>query len=324
MAIGLDDIKKPIEFEMKEFEGRFRKAMKSNVALIDRITYYITHRKGKQMRPMFIFLSARLFGETNDSTYTAASMVELLHTATLVHDDVVDMADKRRGFFSINALWKNKIAVLVGDYLYSRGLLIALENEEYQLLQILNEAVKQMSEGELQQMAKARRLDIEEDIYYEIIRKKTASFIAASCAAGAASVIQEKDTIEKVKALGEMIGMAFQIKDDLFDYGSYQIGKPLGIDIQEKKLTLPLIYALSKSSRSEKRRIIHMIKNQSHKKAKVKEVIEFATLKGGVAYATQKMEEYKQKALDLLVDLPDNEARQAFHDLILFVVNRKK
>ena len=324
MAIGLDDIKKPIEFEMKEFEGRFRKAMKSNVALIDRITYYITHRKGKQMRPMFIFLSARLFGETNDSTYTAASMVELLHTATLVHDDVVDMADKRRGFFSINALWKNKIAVLVGDYLYSRGLLIALENEEYQLLQILNEAVKQMSEGELQQMAKARRLDIEEDIYYEIIRKKTASFIAASCAAGAASVIQEKDTIEKVKALGEMIGMAFQIKDDLFDYGSYQIGKPLGIDIQEKKLTLPLIYALRKSSRSEKRRIIHMIKNQSHKKAKVKEVIEFATLKGGVAYATQKMEEYKQKALDLLVDLPDNEARQAFHDLILFVVNRKK
>jgi len=324
MTRKLESIKSPIEAEMKEFERRFRDAMKSKVALLDRITYYITHRKGKQIRPMFVFLSAKLLGEINDSTFTAASMVELLHTATLVHDDVVDGAEKRRGFFSINAIWKNKIAVLVGDYLFSKGLLLALDNNEHQLLQILSDAVRKMSEGELQQIAKARRLDIEEAVYYEIIEKKTASFLAAACAVGAASVDQDQSVIDRVWQFGQDIGMAFQIKDDLFDYGEWHIGKPVGIDIKEKKLTLPLIYALQHATRSERRRIIYNVKNENHKAKKVKEVIDFAKEKGGLAYATRKMEEYRDRAIILLNTFPDNKARESLLELIHFVTERKK
>ncbi|MCL4108665.1 UNVERIFIED_CONTAM: hypothetical protein GTU68_006983 [Idotea baltica] len=265
-----------------------------------------------------------MLGEINDSTYTAASMVELLHTATLVHDDVVDDAEKRRGFFSINALWKNKIAVLVGDYLLSKGLMVALDNDEFKLLKIINEAVKKMSEGELLQMAKSRKLDIEEEVYYEIIEKKTASFIAAACKAGASTITDDHETLRKVEEFGLNLGMAFQIKDDLFDYGDAAIGKPTGIDIKEKKMTLPLIYALQNSSRREKRRIIYMVKNQSHKAAKVKEVIAFAKEKGGLNYAEERMNFYKQNALEILESLPENEAKQSLEALIEFTTSRKK
>ena len=251
-------------------------------------------------------------------------MVELLHTGTLVHDDVVDDSNKRRGFFSINALWKNKAAVLVGDYFLSKGLLIALESEQYKLLQILTDAIKQMSEGELQQMAKARKMDIEEDIYYEVIRKKTASFFAAACTAGAASVTHDDDTLQRVHHFGEMIGMAFQIKDDLFDYGQKKIGKPIGIDIKEKKLTLPLIYALQKSTRTEKRHIISLVKNQSHKQDKVHEVIQFAIDKGGLEYATERMHEYRNKAFESLHSFAANDARLALEQLIMFVTERSR
>lgn len=324
MTLTLQTIKKPIEKEMSEFEVRFRDAMRSKVALLDRITYYLAHRKGKQMRPMFVLLSAKLFGEINDASYTAASMVELLHTATLVHDDVVDESEKRRGFFSINALWKNKMAVLVGDYLLSKGVLLALENDEFQLLKILSVPVKQMSEGELLQMAKARKMDIEESIYYQIIQKKTASFIAAACKAGAASVTSDEEALEKILQFGEYIGMAFQIKDDLFDYGKQQIGKPLGIDIKEKKMTLPLIYALQQATKAEKREIIFMVKNQSHKAKTVREVIEFTKRKGGLEYSMDKMMEYKSKAFDILSEFEDNAANQSLRQLVDYVTERKK
>ncbi|MDH3244102.1 MAG: polyprenyl synthetase family protein [Saprospiraceae bacterium] len=324
MPRKLELIKSPIEAEMKEFEHRFRDAMKSKVPLLDRIMHYITHRKGKQIRPMFVFLSAKLLGKVNDSTYTAASMVELLHTATLVHDDVVDGAEKRRGFFSINAIWKNKIAVLVGDYLLSKGLLVALDNREHQLLHILSDAVRKMSEGELQQISKARRLDIQESVYYEIIEKKTASFLAAACAVGAASVQSDQAVIDKIWQFGQDIGMAFQIKDDLFDYGQWRIGKPVGIDIKEKKLTLPLIYALQQASASERRSVINMVKNENHKASKVQEVIAFAKEKGGIEYATSKMESYRDRALEALQTFPENEARRSLKDLVYFVTERKK
>ncbi len=324
MPIKLEPIKQPIVDEMAEFELRFRDAMRSKVALLDRITYYIAHRKGKQIRPMFVFLSAKLFGEINDTTYTAASMVELLHTATLVHDDVVDDSDRRRGLFSINALWKNKIAVLVGDYLFSKGLLVALENEEFLLLKILSNAIKTMSEGELLQIAKARKLDIHEDLYYEIIRKKTATFIAAACTVGAASTIQDEATLDRVYDLGEQIGMAYQIKDDLFDYGQEKVGKPLGIDIKEQKMTLPLIYALQQAGRSEKRRIINIVKNKSNKSKYVREVIDFAKRHGGLDYAEDKMIEYRTAALEKLQQFPPNEARSSLQQLIAFVTERRK
>lgn len=324
MTLTLEAIKKPIESELKEFEVIFRQTMRSNVALLDRIMYYIAHRKGKQMRPMFVLLCAKIFGPINQSTYTAASLVELIHTATLVHDDVVDDAEKRRGFFSINALWKNKIAVLVGDYLLSKGLVVALDNEEFVILKIINEAVKQMSEGELLQMAKSRKLDIKEEIYYEIIEKKTASFIAAACRSGASTVIEDSDTLDIVGQIGIHIGMAFQIKDDLFDYGSGAIGKPTGIDVKEKKMTLPLIFALNNASRSEKRHIINLVKNHSHESSKVKEVVNFAIDKGGLGYTIEKMNFYKQEALHLLKSLPQNESREALESLVHFVTDRNK
>lgn len=299
--------------------------MRSEVALLDKITHYIVKRKGKQMRPMFVFLTAKMLAGTNDQTYRAATLIELLHTATLVHDDVVDDADKRRGFFSINALWKNKVAVLVGDYLLSRGLLLAVKHKDYHLLEITSNAVQEMSEGELLQMEKARKLDITEEVYFNIIRQKTASLIASCCASGAASVTEDKAVIEQMRLFGETVGIAFQIRDDLFDYGnSKDIGKPTGIDIKEKKMTLPLIHALSNSDRSDKRFIINTIKNHNTNDERVGKVIEMVRQKGGIEYTENRMKEYQQRALEMLEAYPQNEARKSLVDLVNFVIDRTK
>jgi len=323
-TVSLDTIKAPVAAELKEFEKHFRASMQSKVALLDKIMYYIVKRKGKQVRPIMVFLSARIWGEPSESTYRAASFIELLHTATLVHDDVVDDSYQRRGFFSINALWKNKIAVLVGDYLLSKGLLLALDNKEYTQLHIVSKAVKDLSEGELLQIEKARRLDIEEDIYYDIIRQKTASLIAAACSAGCASVTTDEATIEQMRLFGETLGVAYQIKDDLFDYGDAAIGKPTGIDIKEKKMTLPLIYALSQSGRRERKSIIRSIKKKSTDPKVVKEVIAFVKEKGGIEYATEAMLSYRNKAMDLLDAFPQNEGTESMRQLIDFVIDRKR
>lgn len=322
----IQQIQQPIAEEMEKFESWFRDSMRSRVSLLDNIMHYIIKRKGKQMRPMFVFLSSKMFAPTTNSTYIAASMIELLHTATLVHDDVVDDSSKRRGFWSINAIWKNKIAVLVGDYLLSKGLLLAVDNKEFELLQIMSNSVREMSEGELLQIEKARRLDITEDIYFDIIRQKTATLIAACCAAGASSAKASLADVEKMRLFGEYTGIAFQIKDDLFDYGSdgETIGKPTGIDIKEKKMTLPLIYALSKASWLEKRKIIYIIKNQNQNTKKVKEVIDFVANSGGLAYAQKAMLEYKNKALEILNHFEQNEANKALADLVVFTTERKK
>jgi len=324
MVKSLDDIKKPIEDELKRFESHFREEMRSPVSLLDKITYYIVRRKGKQVRPMFVFLSAKLCGEVQEATYSAASLVELLHTATLVHDDVVDDAFERRGFFSINALWKNKIAVLVGDYLFSQGMLLALRNKEYRLLEIVSDAVKAMSEGELLQIEKARRLDIQEDIYYDIIRQKTASLIASACSAGAASTTKDEEVIERMRLFGEKIGIAFQIRDDLFDFGSSDVGKPLGIDIKEKKMTLPLIYALQHTDKRERRRIINIIKKDSEKPEKVKEVVAFVRGSGGLEYAREAMFRFREEAFELLKTFPGSPAQESLEALVRFVTEREK
>jgi octaprenyl-diphosphate synthase len=322
---GIDKIKEPIAAEMAEFEHRFRSSMKSSVPLLDKITHYIVKRKGKQMRPMFVFLSAKACGQINDSTFRAASLIELLHTATLVHDDVVDDANMRRGFFSINALWKNKIAVLVGDFLLSKGLLLSLDNNDFRLLQIVSNAVREMSEGELLQIEKARTLDIQEPVYFEIIRQKTASLIASCCASGAASAGASEELIKKMTLFGEYTGIAFQIKDDLFDFGTGEnIGKPTGIDIKEKKMTLPLIYALSKSSYREKKHIINLVKNHNQNPAKVAEVIQFVLKSGGIEYSRDKMNDYKNKALDLLKELPVSEASESLEHLVKYSIERDK
>ena len=323
MSSQLDKIKAPVALEMDEFEHKFRASMKTHVLLLDKVMTYIVKRKGKQMRPLFVFLTAGACGNINESTYRGASLSELLHTASLVHDDVVDDSNYRRGFFSVNALWKNKIAVLVGDFLYSRGLLLSIENKDYSLLEIVSHAVKQMSEGELQQMEKARHLDISEEIYYEIIRQKTASLIASCCAVGASSVGSSPDVVDKMKLFGENVGMAFQIKDDLFDYGDDEIGKPLGIDIKEKKMTLPLIYALSKSGWLEKRKIISIVKNESEKPKKVKEVIDFVKKSGGIQYAQEAMNRYYSKALEILDTLNDSEYKKSLKELVQFTIERK-
>lgn len=322
----IKEIQQPIAEEMEKFESWFRDSMRSRVSLLDNIMHYIIKRKGKQMRPMFVFLSSKMFAPTTNSTYIAASMIELLHTATLVHDDVVDDSSKRRGFWSINAIWKNKIAVLVGDYLLSKGLLLAVDNKEFELLQIMSNSVREMSEGELLQIEKARRLDITEDIYFDIIRQKTATLIAACCAAGASSAKATKENIEKMRLFGEYTGIAFQIKDDLFDYGSdgETIGKPTGIDIKEKKMTLPLIYALNKASWLEKRKIIYIIKNQNQNTKKVKEVIDFVITSGGLAYAQKAMLEYKNKALEILNQFEQNDANKALAQLVIYTTERKK
>ena len=308
---------------MDEFEPKFRASMKTKVLLLDKIMTYIVKRKGKQMRPLFVFLSAGTCGTINESTFRGASLIELLHTATLVHDDVVDDSNYRRGFFSVNALWKNKIAVLVGDFLLSRGMALSLENKDFHLLSIVNTAVQQMSEGELLQMEKARQLDIDEEVYYEIIRQKTASLIASCCGVGASSVNASEELVLKMQSFGEKVGMAFQIKDDLFDFGEDEIGKPLGIDIKEKKMTLPLIYALSKASWLEKRRIISIVKNDSEKPRKVKEVIEFVKKSGGIEYAKTAMNRYYQEALNLLTAFPESAYRNSLRDLVQFTIDRK-
>lgn len=322
--MSLEAIKKPIAAELDIFEGRFRDAMRSKVPLLDKITWYIVQRKGKQVRPMLVLLSARLFGPINEGSYTAASLVELLHTATLVHDDVVDDSNERRGFFSINALWKNKVAVLVGDFLLSQGLLLSVKNQQFRMLEIVSRAVKEMAEGELLQMEKARRLDIKEEVYHEIIRQKTASLIAAACCVGSVSTAPDEESIQRMWQFGEKTGMAFQIRDDLFDFGDDDVGKPVGIDIKEKKMTLPLIYALSNADRATRRFILNIVKNESHKTDRVAEVIRLVRQSGGIEYAQQAMYRYRQEAFDLLDPVPESAARQSLKDLLTFVTERKK
>ncbi|MEJ2005866.1 MAG: polyprenyl synthetase family protein [Cyclobacteriaceae bacterium] len=324
MALVLNDIKAPIAVEMEEFESKFRASMKTNVLLLDKIMSYIVKRKGKQMRPMFVFLSAGTCGNISEPTYRGASLIELLHTATLVHDDVVDDANYRRGFFSINALWKNKVAVLVGDYLLSRGLLLSVDNGDFELLRIVSKAVKMMSEGELLQMEKARNLDITEDVYYDIIRQKTASLIASCCAVGACSAGRGEEEIETMRNFGEKVGMAFQIKDDLFDYGDTEVGKPLGIDIREKKMTLPLIYTLKNASWSDRRRLINIVRRHNENRKKVNEVIAFVRENGGIEYATDVMNSFYSEAMDMLNRFPDSPYRQSLADLVHFTIERKK
>lgn len=322
----VSQIKEPIEREMQLFEEKFLKSMSSKVALFNRITFYIVNRKGKQMRPMFVFLTAKMInnGQVNERTYTGASIIELIHTASLVHDDVVDDSHKRRGFFSINALWKNKIAVLVGDFLFSKGVLVALENKNYDLLHIISNAVRDMSEGELLQIEKARLLDITEDVYYDIIRQKTATLIAACCSMGACSVRPDSEEVEIFRRFGELCGMAFQIKDDLFDYGEEKIGKPTGIDIKEQKMTLPLIYALNQSDKEQRRWLINSIKKHNKNRKRVKEVIAYVKEKGGLEYAVSKMLEFKDEALSLLDKYPDSEYKSALTLMVNYVVDRKK
>ena len=322
----VSQIKQPIEYEMELFEKKFQLSMFSKVSLLNRITHYVVNRKGKQMRPMFVFLIAKMFnnGEVNDRTYRGASVIELIHTATLVHDDVVDESAKRRGFFSINALWKNKIAVLVGDFLLSKGLLLSIDNNDFDLLKIISTAVREMSEGELLQIEKARKLNITESVYFEIIRKKTATLIAACCEMGAQSVIASKAEVENMRQFGEYIGIAFQIKDDLFDYGAEKIGKPTGIDIKEQKMTLPLIYTLNNCSKKERKWIINSIKNYNTDKVRVKELIQFVKSKGGIEYAVTKMKEYKIKALFILEKNPDSPYKKSLELMVNYVIDRKK
>ncbi|WP_046743749.1 polyprenyl synthetase family protein [Kordia zhangzhouensis] len=319
-------IKQPILKEMELFEKKFYNSMSSKVALLNRITHYIVNRKGKQMRPMFVFLVSKMVseGKVNERTYRGASVIELIHTATLVHDDVVDDSNRRRGFFSINALWKNKIAVLVGDYLLSKGLLLSIDNGDFDLLKIISVAVREMSEGELLQIEKARRLDITEEIYYEIIRQKTATLIAACCAMGAQSVNATDEEVETMRLFGEYIGMAFQIKDDLFDYGDTQIGKPTGIDIKEQKMTLPLIYALNHCSKEEKKWVINSVKNHNKDKKRVKEVIDFVKITGGLEYAISQMKSYQEKALTLLKAYPASTYKDSLELMVNYVIDRKK
>ncbi len=321
-----EQIKQPIAYEMELFEKKFRLAMSSKVALLNRITYYIVNRKGKQMRPMFVFLVAKMLnnGQVSERTYRGASVIELIHTATLVHDDVVDDSNRRRGFFSINALWKNKIAVLIGDFLLSKGLLLSIDNNDFDLLKIISIAVREMSEGELLQIEKARQLDITEEVYYEIIRQKTATLIAACCSLGAASVKPNSSDIETMRKFGELIGMTFQIKDDLFDYGEAIIGKPTGIDIKEQKMTLPLIYALNNSTKKEKSWLINSVKNHNKDKKRVKEVIAFVIEKGGLEYAEQKMIAFQKEALQLLEDYPQSDFKDSLILMVNYVIERKK
>jgi octaprenyl-diphosphate synthase len=312
-----------IEEELRIFEDKFRDAVNSNVPMLDRIMRYIVKRKGKQLRPMFVFLAAKLCGTINESTYRAASLVELLHTATLVHDDVVDDAAERRGFFSVYALWKNKISVLVGDYLLAKGLLLSLDNNDFRILQLLSEAVRQMSEGELLQLEKSRTLNLDENVYFEIIKNKTASLLASACAAGAFSASGDEQVTARLRAFGEKVGIAFQIKDDLFDYAADNVGKPTGNDIKEKKLTLPLIYTLNNTDKATRRKIIYIVKNQNEDRDKVAFVLQKVKEAGGIEYTVAKMQEYKDAALDIIQEFPDSETRLGFEQLVHYVTDRK-
>jgi octaprenyl-diphosphate synthase len=314
--------KQVISEELVMFEVHFKEAVKSRISLLDRIMQYIVKRKGKQMRPMFVLLSAKLGGTVNESTYRAASLVELVHTATLVHDDVVDDSMERRGFFSVNALWKNKIAILVGDYLLSKGLLLSLTNKDHLVLEILTEAFKLMSEGELLQFEKSRKLNLNEEIYYDIIKGKTASLLASACAAGASTTFENPEDVERLKNFGEKVGMAFQIKDDLFDYGTTDIGKPTGNDIKEKKLTLPLIYTLNHCKPELRRKIIYIVKNENTQKEKVDFVLEAVKETGGIRYATEKMLLFRDQALEILYQFPDSDVRKALEELVRYTTDR--
>ncbi|WP_324671575.1 polyprenyl synthetase family protein [Hymenobacter sp. GOD-10R] len=326
MKISLDVIKAPIAAEMEEFEHKFRASMQSRISLLDKIMNYIVKRKGKQIRPMFVFFTAKISGADTlpEATFRGAALIELLHTATLVHDDVVDESNYRRSFFSVNALWKNKIAVLVGDYLLSKGLLLSLENNDFELLKIVSNAVRELSEGELLQIEKARRLDITEDVYFDIIRQKTASLIASCCAVGAASTGANAEMIERARLFGEKVGIAFQIKDDLFDYGTAEIGKPVGIDIKEKKMTLPLIYALQQADWLTKRRVIFNVQNNDGRKDRVQAVIDFVKKSGGLDYAVRRMQGYRDEALQLLYTFPVSPARDSLEQLINYTIEREK
>lgn len=319
----MDFVQNIIGEELGIFEKKFAESVKSNAPLLDRIMKYIIKRKGKQLRPMFVFLSAKLNAPINESTYRAAALVELLHTATLVHDDVVDESLERRGFFSINAIWKNKIAVLVGDYLLSKGLLLSTENNDFEHLKILSNAVKQMSEGELLQIEKSRNLNLDEGIYFEIIRNKTASLLSSACAVGAWTTSKDESITDRMKAFGEKVGIAFQIKDDLFDYGTDDIGKPTGNDIKEKKLTLPLIYTLNHVDKQKKKELIYIIKNENKKAEKVKYLIETVVAQGGIQYAQDKMNLYRDEALELLYEFPDGDVRKALEQLVRYTTDRK-
>jgi len=324
LMLSINEIKKPIAAEIDVFEEKFKASMQSSVPLLDRITHYIVKRKGKQIRPMFVFFSASICGGINESTHRGAALVELLHTATLVHDDVVDNSYQRRGFFSINALWKNKIAVLVGDYLLSKGLLLSIDNGDFKLLKIVSEAVKQMSEGELLQIEKVRRMDISEEVYYEVIRQKTASLIASCCACGAASAGADDVTVEKMRLLGEKIGIAFQIKDDMFDFGTDDVGKPLGIDIKEKKVTLPLIYTLNNADSTDKKRMINLVKNHNDDPEKIARIISFVQKNGGLAYAEIQMKKYQDQAFAILDTFPEGASRTGLEQLVRFTTERNK
>jgi octaprenyl-diphosphate synthase len=321
----VENIMAPIQFELTAFEAYFKESMRSDVALLDKVTQYVVKRKGKQMRPMFVFLTAKMLGEINQVTYDATTLVELLHTATLVHDDVVDDANERRGFFSVNALWKNKIAVLVGDYMLSRILLLSIEKENIALLEVVARAVREMSEGELLQIEKARDLNIDEETYFEVIRKKTASLIATCCEAGAISVQANADQQEKMKKFGELIGLAFQIKDDIFDYGTGEhIGKPTGIDIREQKMTLPLIYVMNHSPSEIRKELMYIMKNEFDVSARIKRAIQLVIQYGGIQFATHKMEEIAKEALELLESFPDNDAKKSLIGLVHYTMNREK
>ncbi len=322
--VSINTIREPIASEMQIFEERFMDYVRTDVMLLDKIMGYIVRSKGKQIRPMFVFLMAGAHGGINDASHRGAALIELLHTATLVHDDVVDDSNERRGFFSINALWKNKISVLVGDYLLSRGLLLSVDNNDFALLRLVTQAVREMSEGELLQMEKARSMDITEAVYFEIIRQKTATLLEACCGVGAASAGANAEQIADAKLFGRLVGIAFQIKDDLFDYGTAQIGKPLGIDIKEKKMTLPLIYALNQAQRSEKRHYINLIKNKSHQNEVVQAIIQFVKASGGIDYTIQKMNEYKTNALNYLQKLPPTPFLNALYGLVDYVIQRDK
>lgn len=326
MSLTLKDIQKPIAEELVQFDKYFRSAMKDRVKvmLLDKILQYLIRRKGKQMRPMFVLLSANLCGGIAPPTYRGAALVELLHTATLVHDDVVDDAEERRGFFSINAIWKNKIAVLIGDFLLSRGLLMSLENNDFQLLKIVSNAVKLMAEGELLQIEKARKLNVDEAVYFEIIRQKTASLIASCCECGAASATEDPEQIEKMRVFGEKVGIAFQIRDDLFDYGSIDVGKPLGIDIKEKKMTLPLIHVLNKSTWAQRRKIVNIVKRHNTNKEKVNWLINYVQEHGGITYSEKVMKQYLDDAIAILDEFPDSESKQSMLQLVHFTMARKK
>ena len=322
--LSIDEIKRPIAADIADFEGKFKASMQSSVPLLDRITHYIVKSKGKQVRPMFVFFSASICGGINESTHRGAALVELLHTATLIHDDVVDNSYQRRSFFSINALWKNKIAVLVGDFLLSKGLLLSVKHKDFRFLKIVSEAMEQMIEGELLQVEKVRKMDIAEPVYYEVIRQKTASLIASCCECGAASAGANDVTIEKMRLFGEKIGIAFQIKDDMFDFGTDDVGKPLGIDIKEKKITLPLIYSLNNSERSVRNKIINLVKNHNDDPKKIAAIISFVNETGGLQYAETQMKKYQDEAFNILNTFPAGEARTSLEQLVRFTTERNK